>query len=253
MLPSARSEVFTVAERGRVRARVLEWAHADSRVIAGAEVGASALGGGDRWSDLDLTFGVVDDIPVTGVLAEWTERLADEYDAVMLFDLQADPALYRVFLLPGCLQLDLSFAPAARFGATGPNFALLFGSATEHPPSPPASGEELFGLAVHHLVRARFCIERERFWQAEVWISLARDHALERACLARGLEHAYGRGFDRLPSEVLAAFNGALVRSLDRQELLRTLRVTVCGLLEEIGDVGETAARLEPRLKELVA
>ena len=242
MLPSARSEVFTVAERGRVRARVLEWAHADSRVIAGAEVGASALGGGDRWSDLDLTFGVVDEIRVTGVLAEWTERLADEYDAVMLFDLQADPALYRVFLLPGCLQLDLSFAPAARFGATGPNFALLFGSATEHPPSPPASGEELFGLAVHHLVRARFCIERERFWQAEVWISLA-----------RGLEHAYGRGFDRLPSEVLAAFNGALVRSLDRQELLRTLRVTVCGLLQEIGDVGETAARLEPRLTELLA
>ncbi len=52
---------------------------------------------------------------------------------------------------------------------------------------------------------------------------------------------------------MLAAFNGALVRSLDRNELLRTLRVTVGGLLQEIGDVGETAARLEPRLKELVA
>jgi hypothetical protein len=50
--------VFTVEFRERVRDRVLELARNDARVVAGAAVGSSALGGGDRWSDLDLTFGV---------------------------------------------------------------------------------------------------------------------------------------------------------------------------------------------------
>ena len=205
-----------------------------------------------RWSDLDLTFGVADDAAVEDVLAEWSARIEAELDAIHLFDVQAGTAIYRVFL-PGCLQLDLSFAPAADFGTHGPNFPLLFGSAIEHPPPPPESSEELLGLAVHHLVRARFCIERGRLWQAEVWISLARDHGLERACLARGLEHSHGRGFDRLPSDLLAQFEGALVRSPDRDQLLRALGIAVAALLREVDDVGETAERLEPRLRELVA
>ena len=85
------------------------------------------------------------------------------------------------------------------------------------------SADELFGYAVHHAVRARFCVERGRLWQAEVWISALRDHALELACLQRGLPVSYGRGFDALPPELLD--EGALVRSLDRDELLRALRV----------------------------
>jgi hypothetical protein len=45
----------------------------------------------------------------------------------------------------------------------------------------------MFGYAVHHLVRARFCIERERLWQAQYWLSGARDLMLSRACLRLGL------------------------------------------------------------------
>src|SRR4030095_12632967 len=124
-----------------------------------------ALGEGDRWSDLDLTFGVTDGIPITEVLDDWTRRINTELDAAHLLDVPSGPSLYRVFLLPGCLQFDLSFTPAAEFGALGPTFRRLFGHAVERPQPGPPSAHELFGYAVHHALRARFCIERRRYWQ----------------------------------------------------------------------------------------
>jgi hypothetical protein len=61
----------------------------------------------------------------------------------------------RVFLLPGCLQFDLSFTPASKFGASGPKFKLLFGHVVEKPYLQSPSVHELFGYAVHHALRAR--------------------------------------------------------------------------------------------------
>jgi hypothetical protein len=243
--------VFSVEERARVHAHVLELARADDRVVAGAVVGALALGEGDRWSDLDLTFAVADGIPVDAVLADWTRDIADAFDAVHLFDLPFHSTVYRVFLLPGCLQVDLSFTPAADFRARGPRFRLVFGGAGEPEEVPPPSARDLLGLGVHHAVRARFCIERRRWWQGEYWISGVRDQALSLACRRRGLAVAHGRGFDDLPADVLEAFGDALVRSLERRELLRALGAAVAGLVRESGEVSELAAKLEPRLREL--
>src|SRR6185437_7242834 len=79
--------MFTVDNRNRVRDRVLALAASDPRVIAGAVVGSLALHEGDRWSDLDLTFAVANDVPIADVLSDWTRAIVDEYDAVMLFDL----------------------------------------------------------------------------------------------------------------------------------------------------------------------
>jgi len=243
--------VFNVDDRDRVRDRVLEMAAADPRVGAGAVVGGLADGDGDRWSDLDLTFAVSDAVPVSEVLEEWSREFGAEFDASHLFDLPAGASIYRVFLLPGCLQVDLSFTPAAAFGARGPRFRLLFGNAVDLPqaPSPPAT--ELFGLGVHHAVRARFCIERGRWWQAEYWISGVRDQALALACRHRGLAVAHGRGFDDLPPEVLAPFDDALVRSLQPEELRRAMTSAVSGLRRESGDAADLAARVEAQLREL--
>ena len=88
---------------------------------------------------------------------------------------------------------------------------------------------------MHHAVRARFCIERGRRWQAEYWISGVRDQALALACHRRGLAVAHGRGFDDLPPEVLAPFEDALVRSLQPEELRRALTSAVSGLAPRIG------------------
>jgi hypothetical protein len=245
--------MFSVADRQRLNDYVLTMAASDARVVAGAIVGSLAHAGGDRWSDLDLTFGVADGVPIRGMLDEWTGRLAGDFDAICLFDLPSGAAIYRVFLLPGCLQFDLSFAPASAFGALGPNFRLLFGNAVETPHVPPPPAPELFGYAVHHAVRARVCIERGLFWQAEYWTSALRDHALSLACRRRGLPARYGKGVDALPDSVRDRFSGAFVRSLNREELLRALAVSIDGLLGESEEVREVARTVEPRLRELMA
>ena len=245
--------MFTVEQRDSVRERVLELAHADERIVAGAEVGSLALDGGDRWSDLDLTFALSDGVHVDEVLEDWSLRLDSELDAVHLFDLPSGGAIYRVFLLPGCLQLDVSFAPAAIWGAGGPKFRLLFGSAGEREFAPPPAAHELLGYGVHHVVRSSVCIERGMYWQAEYWISEVRNYALSLACRQRGLPARYARGFDDLPPEVLEPFEGAFVRSLDRAELLRALKVATAGLLREADEARDLADRVGAQLLELVS
>jgi len=43
--------MFTVEERDRVRNRLVEMSRKDPRLVAGALIGSTAAGGGDRWSD----------------------------------------------------------------------------------------------------------------------------------------------------------------------------------------------------------
>jgi len=243
--------MFSVSDRDRIRDYVLQLAASDARVVAGAVVGSLALGGGDRWSDLDLTFAVADNVPVPDVLEDWTRKLVQELDAAHLFDLPSGASIYRVFLLPGCLQFDLSFTPASKFGAAGPKFKMIFGSSVEKPYTQPPTAHELFGYAVHHALRARFCIERGRYWHAEYWISGTRDYALSLACRRRGLPAVYGRGFDDLPADVRDVFKSALVTSLERDELLRALGSAIQGLLQEVDEVQDLAAKVEPQLREL--
>ena len=243
--------MFSIQDRNRLCERVLELARADIRVVAGAVVGSLARTAGDRWSDLDLTFAVSDGVPVGDVLEDWTRTVVAEFAATRLFDLPAGTAIYRVFLVPELLQFDLSFTPAADFGAIGPDFRLLFGTAVQKPHLEPPSVSQLFGYAVHHALRARFCIERGRFWNAEYWISAARDHALSIACVRLGLPAYYGKGVDDLPADVRAGFDSSLVTSFDRAELLRALERVIEGLLVEARAFPGLATAVEGQLRSL--
>ena len=221
---------------------MLEYAEDDDRVVAGAAVGSLATGSGDRFSDLDLTFSIVDGERVANVLDDWT-RVLTELDAVRLADLEVGPTIYRVFLLPGALQFDLSLTPAAEFRPAGPKFQLLFGKTA--PGTPDASGrqpglftstpvvaEDLFGWGVIYALHARACIERRRVWQAEHYVAAVRDHALSLACLHRGLPAAQARGYDELPPETLARLDGAHVGSLETDALRTALAASTRALLD---------------------
>ncbi len=225
----------------------------DERITAGAVVGSLALSEGDRWSDLDLTFAVADEFDQLDVLADWTQQIVNQFNAAHLFDLTSGPSIYRVFLIPGCLQFDLSFTPASKFGATGPKFKLIFGEAVEKPYFPSPVARDLFGYAVHHALRARFCIERGKFWQAEYWIHSTRDYALNLACLRLSLPSNNGRGYDALPNEVHEKFKNSFVVSLERNELLRALNICIEGLLSESKSAPELALQVEPQLRKLTA
>jgi hypothetical protein len=247
-----KARVFSVEERDRAREYILEKARSDPRVVSGASVGSDAGGHADRWSDLDLTFGLANGVAVREVVDDWTADLLREFEAAHLFDLTDRSTLYRVFLLPGNLQVDLSFTPGAA-AEHGPRFRLLFGHSVQKEYSPPIPVRDLFGIGVHHAVRARYCIERKRPWQAEYWISGVRDQALALASARRGLEPSHARGFDQLPDEVVQAATRALVHSLERAELLRALRASVELLLGEAQEVRDLATRLERQLRELVS
>ncbi len=105
---------------------------------------------------------------------------------------------------------------------------------------------------MHHLLRARFCIERRRSWQAEYWISSARDLALSLACQRRGLPTSHGRGFDDLPPDVHTMFIDTFIASLARDDLLRSLGRVIDGLLREAEECRKLAAKVEQSLHELV-
>jgi hypothetical protein len=112
--------LFTTEERQAIQERLLEIARADSRIVAGALLGSLAQGASDRWSDLDLTFGLATGTGLEAVLTDWTAHMAREFGAVPLFDLPRLTSNYRVFLLANNLQVDLSFTPETDFAALGP-------------------------------------------------------------------------------------------------------------------------------------
>jgi hypothetical protein len=238
--------VFTVEQRDALREHVRRLAEEDERVVAGAAVGSLAVDGGDRFSDVDLTFGIADHVRVADVLGDWTRTLIDELDAVKLADLERAPTTYRVFLLPDALQFDLSMTPAAQFRPAGPRFRLLFGeTAAGEPEAPrpsvagdlfiptPQVAEAIFGWGVIYALHTRACIERGRVWQAEHYVGAVRDHALSLACLREGLLAVQARGYDDLSDETLARFEDAHVGAVEPTALRSALAASVVALLRE--------------------
>ena len=243
--------MFTAEYRNQVRHRVLKMARSDPRVTAGALTGSTAFGDGDDWSDIDVAFGIADGIPLEHVLHDWTQALEQEPGVVDHFDLPSGSSIYRVFLLPNGLEIDVAVTPAKDFGARGPNFHALFGLTRQRQDTPQPDAFHLIGLGWHHVLHARSCIERNKPWQAEYWISAIRDHVLALTCLRYGESAFYGRGIDRLPATLTSTFADALVRSLDEQELRRALAVATRYLIVEIEKWDAAlCARLKPLLEE---
>jgi hypothetical protein len=258
--------VFSVEQRDALRDRVLRLAGEDERVVAGAIVGSLAVGGGgDRFSDLDLTFGVDDQVPIVDVLDDWTRTFMDELEALQLADLKRGPTTYRVFLLPDLLQLDLSMTPAARFRPAGPRFRLLFGETAADGPEQraPVPGSlfiptqavagDIFGWGVVYALYSRTCIERGRLWQAEHYVGSVRDHALSLACLRQGLPSMQARGYDDLPAETLGRYEHAHVGAVEPEALRAALAASAAALLHEGTEVGlPHAPVVAERLAELL-
>ncbi len=233
-----------------LRARLLDRARSDEAIVGAAITGSAARGAEDRWSDVDLFFGVEG-----AVLEHWTSYVYGELGAVHHFDLVAGRTVYRAFLLGGGLEIDLGFAPADEFGPAGDGaFEVVFGTAVPRRAVVPRQSDHVIGLSWHHVLHARTSIERGSGWQAEYWISALRDHFLELACVRSGLPTTYGKGADRLPGDVLGLAGEALVRGLGRVELERALRAAVTGFVRELrlADPG-VAQHLVPVVERLAA
>src|SRR6185503_3958295 len=104
--------MFTPEERARLRSELLDYAAGDGRISGAAITGSAAADREDRWSDIDLAFGIADAAELPNVLSDWTAHMYDRHGALQHLDVRSGAWIYRVFLLPGTLQVDLAFVPA---------------------------------------------------------------------------------------------------------------------------------------------
>lgn len=238
--------------REDVRSRLLERARTDARIAGAAITGSGAGDRGDRWSDIDLFFGLADGVAVAEAVSDWSGFVYEELGALHHFELHAGSAIYRAFLLGGMLEVDLGFSPIDEFRPLGDgDFKVVFGHARARQRRT-TDAEHLIGLAWHHVRHARVCIERNAVWQAEYWISAARDQILTLACLRLGYATSYGKGFDDLPTDILHPAEDPLVHKLNVDELFRALQVVTRVLLRELRATNaDVAARLERPLLDM--
>lgn len=246
--------MFTTEYRAQLRLELLEYAARDKRLSGAAVTGSAAADREDRWSDIDLAFGVADPSHVADVLSGFTAFMYDRHDALFHHDITAGDWIYRVFFLPGTLQVDLAFVPQSEFRPLGPTFKLVFGEAKALQPFPPPIAKDIIGMAWLYALHARSCILRGKFWQAEYMISAVRDHVMALACIRLGLPATHGRGMDQLPESVTRRLSGSLVRELHADELWRTFGVAVQSLVDEVSSAeGQYGARILADLTELSA
>ena len=159
--------MFTIEDRATLRSNLLERAARDRRITGAAITGSAAESREDRWSDIDLAFGVAAEAQLPDVLVDWTAPMYEEHGAVHHLDVLAGPWTYRVFFLANTLQVDLAFVTEAEFRALAPSFRLVSGKAVE-PRTPPApSIGWIIGMAWLHALHARSSIARGKLWQAE--------------------------------------------------------------------------------------
>lgn len=242
--------MFTVGERDRVQELLLARAGADDAVPAAGFTGSHATGADDRWSDTDLVLAVRGEL--SPVANRWTRWLYGTLGALHHWDLPAGPRLIRAFLLPGWLEVDLTFTPEEEFGPRGPQWQTLFGQPRPLAPFPAPDPDTLAGLIWHHARHAYVSIERGRWWQAEHWISAMREHVITLACVRLDYPAAHAKGAHLLPRQLAAALETTLVRSLSEVELRRALAAALTVVTGELW-LGNPvlAARLQPMFAEL--
>jgi hypothetical protein len=246
--------VFTPAEREKLVEELLERARRDERISGGAITGSGSAGLLDRWSDIDLAFGVDDAKPLDPVLGDFSHYMFERHDAVDTVDVRRDPWIYRVFLLPTTLQVDLAFAPRSHFGALAPSFKLVFGTAHEVPQMGSRDARELVGYGWLYALHVRSSIARGRPWQALYMLNSMRDQVLALACLAAGLPTSEARGVDRLPPTITGPLEASIAHSLRLDDLRAAFAAAGEALIDQARGIDAAlAARLEPVVGQLVS
>jgi hypothetical protein len=98
-------------------------------------------------------------------------------------------------------------------------------------------------------LHVRACIERGRLWQAEYDLNALRERALMLACVRRGLQATYGRGFDELPVDVLTAFADTRAHRVGVADLSAAAARAIYLLLTEARDLDSRTGELEADLR----
>lgn len=116
-MASLDTPIFTPGDRARLRSELLDCASSDRRITGAAITGSAADAREDRWSDVDLAFGISSATDLRSVLSDWTAQMYREHRALHQLYVVSGAWTYRVFLLPNTLQVDLAFVTETEFRA----------------------------------------------------------------------------------------------------------------------------------------
>jgi hypothetical protein len=226
--------LFTDIERNILLERVSKIAQSDNRVSGGALVGSFANNVMDKYSDIDITFGIKTGFEPLSILNEWTEILKSEFEIVDYFDVKSASAIYRVILFSNGLEIDLSVVPKNDYGPMSPNFKLLFGESINRTNFPEQPLRTLIGWGWHHVLHANSAINRFKLWQAEYWLSSLRNYVISMKCIRLGLPSAHARGADRINNLDMKVFESTLIQILESKELKRVLMIMTNEFIKEV-------------------
>ena len=243
---------YSAEDRSRIQDFLIENARSDPRITDAALVGSESVGENDRWSDIDLTFGVGENVDLESLMADWSELLEKTFQTLQLFDLVYDRSTYRVFLTPDCLQIDLSFTPTSHFGAITENFKLLFGKENERPKKTAPDPRTVYGYFVLYALKTRTSIERGRLWQAIGFLEAAREQLMILACLKYGLNPFDGRGYDELPVDLKDELEKSLVAVMEASVIKNALSILVHSQLQFTAHFPDLEPTLSTRLLAIV-
>ncbi|WP_405207230.1 hypothetical protein [Aquimarina sp. LLG6339-5] len=229
--------MYSIKERIEVQELIIDFAKSNSKIIDCAIVGSESVGNNDQWSDIDLTFGYEDKADIENILREWSKMMLERFSANILFDISFGESIYRVFLLPNALQVDLSFTPSEYFGAITNRFKLIFGKQKEKEFKSLPEINDIVGYAILFALKTRTSIERKNYWQAEYYLSKSRENVMVLKCLKENLNPFDGRGFDELPVDFLLQIQNALIIELNRPNLQNGLKTLTQILIEELSSI----------------
>ena len=240
--------MFTETERSDIRTKIIEIAKDDKRICGGAITGSASVGSQDRWSDIDLAFGVYQSFEISDVLNDFTEMMYKANKTIHHLDVFSGSWIYRVFVLANTLQVDLAFAPEKDFGSKAETFKLIFGKANKLLFIKKPKVEDLIGYIWLYALHVRNSMARKKFGQAEYFMSYMRDRILSLACIRHNLPVKNGSGIDNLPADDLTLFEEGLVKSLEFTELQRVFGILSIAFLKEVNLVDN---KLELRIKPI--
>lgn len=244
--------MFASDWREQTRTELLNKAKSDSRITGGAITGSASVNQLDKWSDIDLAFGVTDSSELQATLEFYTEVMYTDYGAIHHLDVTSGAWIYRVFLLSNTLQVDLAFVPADKFGARASTFKLVFGKTGSISYDPSTPIEVYAGWCWLYALHIRSSLRRGRIWQAEFFVSGMRDYLISLYCRRFGLPEKQGRGVDMLPNNELKKLESTWVKPINSSELQRAFFEIANLCLEEIkiGDA-KLHSKIQSALLEL--
>lgn len=225
--------MYTKAYRNKVQNLIISFAEADERITDCAIVGSESIGENDQWSDIDLTFGVDNEVEIPNILSDWNRLMSKHFGANALFDLGYKESIYRVYLLPNVLQVDLSFTPTKHFGALTKKFKLVFGKEKKRRFTALPQPKTIYGYAVLYALKTRCSLERGKPWQAHHYLEKFKDYILMLKCLSDNLIPFEGRGYDKLSNSFLKKIQSSLITSPSHQEIKKSLQILIAILISE--------------------